>query len=194
LFEGVVAGCCHGARLYTDNRQSTVLMETDPELVDQFVAEATELLTTAEEDVLALEEAGTDTAPELVGRLFRALHTVKGGAGLLGFTTFARLGHAMEDVVGLLRAGELQPGPDIIDPLLRGIDRLRAFLEDLQDQSVDIGEELESLEAVLRTGAGEVSGEMEPATADEVHAETGGTEETDTDILRDCQLFQITPP
>ncbi|NOY82767.1 MAG: response regulator [Kiritimatiellaeota bacterium] len=150
-------------------------METDPELIDQFVAEATELLTTAEEDVLALEESGAGADPALIDRLFRALHTVKGGAGLLGFTTFARLGHAMEDVVGSLRAGKLQPGAEVSDPLLRGIDRLRTFLADLQNDSVDISDELQRLEAVL--GAGD-QGQEEATAADEASS-------TDADTLRD---------
>ena len=133
-------------------------LDVDPELLEEFAAEVNEHLATVEDDVLALEKAGDDVDEETVNHLFRALHTVKGGGNLMGFTLVAELAHALENVVGLIREGELTPAKSVSDALLRGIDKLKLLVSDPVNASAPIREELLALEHV-------VSGEDAPSAA-----------------------------
>ena len=123
--------------------------DRDPELVEDFVAEADEHLGTVEDDVLALERGGEETDVDVVNHLFRALHTVKGGAGLLDFPRVNKLAHALESIVGRIRDGDLPPGGQVSEVLLQGIDKLKALFSDLTDSSLSIEPELAAAHAML---------------------------------------------
>ncbi len=90
----------------------------DTELLEAFLTEAGEHMATVEDDVLAVERGEADT--ETINHLFRALHTVKGGSSLLDLRTITTLAHDLENVVGKLREGTLQPDEEITDALPRG--------------------------------------------------------------------------
>ena len=124
-------------------------LDVDPELLEEFAAEVNEHLATVEEDVLALERGGGVVDEETVNHLFRALHTVKGGGNLMGFTLVAELAHALENVVGLIREGELTPAKSVSDALLRGIDKLKLLVSDPVNASAPIQEEMAALEQVV---------------------------------------------
>lgn len=96
------------------------------QLIREFVAEAQELVVSAEEDVLALEHAGVPEREEILNRLFRVLHTIKGGAACVDFDAVTDFAHAMEDVTELLRKGSLEPSPAISLALLEGVDKLKS--------------------------------------------------------------------
>ena len=96
------------------------------QLIREFVAEAQELVVSAEEDVLALEHAGVPEREEILNRLFRILHTIKGGAACVDFDAVTDFAHAMEDVTELLRKGTLEPSPAISFALLDGVDKLKS--------------------------------------------------------------------
>jgi two-component system chemotaxis sensor kinase CheA len=121
----------------------------DPELVQEFMAEANEHLATVEEDILAVERLGGAGNGEVVNHLFRSLHTVKGGANLLGFATLTKLAHALENVVGQIRSGTLAVDRATVDALLKGTDTLKRLVRDPHDVSIDIREEVAAAEAVL---------------------------------------------
>ncbi len=99
-------------------------MDFDKALLDGFLAEACEHLSTLEDDFLELERTAGDPDPELLGRVFRAIHSVKGGSTFLELTRIKELAHAMETMLSMVRDGALTPGPDHIDALLRGVDLL----------------------------------------------------------------------
>ena len=120
-------------------------MEQDRELVDEFVTEANEHLATVEDDILALERGGTAVDADTVNHLFRALHTVKGGAALMGFAHIAELAHGLENRVGQVRAGELVPDKAFSDVLLKGTDKLKQLIVRPDDESIGIAEELAAL-------------------------------------------------
>jgi len=96
------------------------------QLISEFVAEAQELVASAEEDVLALEHAGVPERQELLNRLFRVLHTIKGGSACVDFDAITDFAHEMEDVVEMLRKGSLEPSPAISMALLDGVDKLKS--------------------------------------------------------------------
>lgn len=99
--------------------------EVPAEILEFFVPEAEEHLQAVTECLLALE---ANPSPEIIHRLFRAMHTVKGSAAQVGFERIAHVAHRAEDLVGRLRDGELRPSAEIVDVCLEVVDVLRKFL------------------------------------------------------------------
>jgi two-component system chemotaxis sensor kinase CheA len=119
-------------------------------LWNEFVSEAQEHLATACEDLLALEKYGADEAGQSVDRLFRAMHSVKGGAGLVGCRQIGALAHAMETILDRLRRGQLTLAADVMDGLLAGHDLMHTLLDDIgTSDEVDIAAVLRPLENLL---------------------------------------------
>jgi two-component system chemotaxis sensor kinase CheA len=103
----------------------------DPSLVQDFLVESEEFLQRMDQDMVALEATPLDA--ELLNRIFRALHTIKGTSGFLGFEPVVRLSHRAEDVLNALRKGEAQLNRPMIDALLAARDYLGKMLQDIRD-------------------------------------------------------------
>ena len=99
------------------------------EFVSYFRDEAEELLQQIDGDLLKLEEFATskETDPEIISSLFRALHTIKGSGGMLGFTDVQGLAHKLENLFDLLRKDQMPLSESCVDILFSG----RDFLTDL---------------------------------------------------------------
>ena len=97
-----------------------------------FIEEAREHLTTIEKGLLNLQEVLADQ--EQVNELFRAAHSVKGGAAMLGFSSVQKVAHRLEDCFKILKEEAETPQVDQVaeDLFLRGFDTLQQLLEDLQ--------------------------------------------------------------
>ena len=80
-------------------------MTEDEEILLAFLEESRENLDQLDRDLVDLESRPED--PELLARVFRAVHTLKGTCGFLGFPRLEELAHAGEDLLGALRAGEV---------------------------------------------------------------------------------------
>jgi two-component system, chemotaxis family, sensor kinase CheA len=102
----------------------------DPALIEDFLIESEELLQRIDQDMVALETAPGDE--ELLNRIFRALHTIKGTSGFLKFEPVVRLSHRAEDVLNALRKGEARLSRPTIDALLGARDLLGKMLKDIQ--------------------------------------------------------------
>ncbi len=102
----------------------------DPALIEDFLVESEELLQRMDQDMVALEAAPEDA--ELLNRIFRALHTVKGTSSFLGFEAVVRLSHRAEDVLNALRKGEARLSHPTIDALLAARDLLGKMLQDIR--------------------------------------------------------------
>jgi len=100
------------------------------ELTREFLIESQEGLDRMERCLTDLEERPQDT--ELLGEIFRSVHTIKGTTGFLGFKRLERLAHAGENLLGLLRDGKLSPNQPIITGLLQLMDALRAILHTIE--------------------------------------------------------------
>jgi two-component system, chemotaxis family, sensor kinase CheA len=103
----------------------------DPEIIRDFLVECEELLQGMDQDMVALESAPQDV--ELLNRIFRAMHTIKGTSGFLGFDSVVRLSHRAEDVLNALRRGEAELTRRCIDALLITRDQLGVMLQDVRD-------------------------------------------------------------
>jgi two-component system chemotaxis sensor kinase CheA len=119
------------------------------EVIGDFVAESREHLADIESELLAIEESGASVDLDLVNRVFRAIHSVKGTSGFLGLTVIGVLSHALENVLDLIRKEKLVPNSAIVEVLLRAADTLRSMIEDVHHSNdVDVSDHLVRLEAV----------------------------------------------
>ena len=105
------------------------MITLDDELARDYLAEAHEHLSSVETDLLALEESGAAFDDELVNRVFRAVHSVKGGAGFFDLAKVRELAHQMENVLSQIRSRVLLPAPDKVKVLLRAKDVLSQLLD-----------------------------------------------------------------
>jgi len=122
----------------------------DESIVSDFVAESREHLNTIEPDLLAMEQSGADLSANVINRVFRAIHSIKGGAGFLAFDSLKKLSHVMESVLMLVRDRKLQVDSRIMDVLFAGMDRLRAMLDDIQaSDSIPCDVEIERMKEIL---------------------------------------------
>ena len=103
---------------------------TEDEVLLIFLEESREHLAGIEEDLLAVEENGINIDQELVNRVFRAIHTVKGGSGFFALDKIKDLSHVMENILDLIRKERLEPGSEVINTLLEGADLLRSMIND----------------------------------------------------------------
>ena len=103
----------------------------DDEILQGFIEESLEHLADIENDLLVVEGTGADIDVELVNKVFRAAHSIKGGAGFMGLTVIQNLAHSAENVLGLIRSEKLIPNPDIINVLLQAFDELQQLIEDV---------------------------------------------------------------
>lgn len=103
-------------------RPPTPPVSDDP-IIQAFLEEADERLSELEGDLLRLEEAPSDS--EVVNRIFRCAHTLKGNSRMLGFEEIARFTHSLEDLLDQLRKGQRVVTPDVVDTLLASGDVLR---------------------------------------------------------------------
>ncbi len=88
----------------------------------------------------------------MVGEIFRAVHTIKGTTGFLGFDRLEKLAHAGEHLLGSLREGKLAVTSELISGLLSLLDRLREILmliEETGGEGTRVGDEDSELIAVL---------------------------------------------
>src|SRR5262249_44045647 len=119
-------------------------------VLQEFVNEAREHLATVGADLLALEKVGVAEARDGLDRLFRAMHSVKGGAGLVGCRQIGAVAHALETILGEVRQGRRVLQPGMADTLLAGSDLIQTLLDDIENSDrVDIRVVLDRLEACL---------------------------------------------
>jgi two-component system, chemotaxis family, sensor kinase CheA len=96
------------------------------EIIAEFLVESHENLDQLDSDLVALEQ--DPTSRELLGGVFRTIHTIKGTTGFLGFGHLEALTHAGESLLSKLRDGELRLTAEITDALLMTVDAVRALL------------------------------------------------------------------
>ncbi|MEB3246028.1 MAG: chemotaxis protein CheW [Vampirovibrionales bacterium] len=122
----------------------------DESLLQEFVTEGREHLANIEPDLLTLEAQGAATDQEIINRIFRAIHSIKGASGFFGFEAVKSLSHVMENVLMLIRDGKLVPSPELIEPLLKGVDKLTLMMDDIQaSDAVAYQDEVAQLEAMI---------------------------------------------
>ncbi|MGQ9711942.1 MAG: Hpt domain-containing protein [Desulfotomaculales bacterium] len=99
-------------------------------LVKSFIGEARDLLESVVRSILELEADPTST--DLLNEIFRAAHTLKGSAGVVGLAAIQDIAHALEDLLERLRSGATTASPETIDVLLAGFDAIKVLVEALE--------------------------------------------------------------
>lgn len=122
----------------------------EQDMLTDLILESKEHLETIEPDLLEMEQKGQDVSSEIVNRIFRAVHSIKGGFGFFGKKPIIELSHAMENVMSRVRDGEATVTPPLVDALLRGVDKLRLMLDDVEGaEQIAYDEETELLAPFL---------------------------------------------
>jgi len=103
---------------------------------EEFTSEAEELLDTLSRDLVDFESQGTSVRPELVNKIFREVHSLKGLAGMLGFTEISELSHSLEDMLDRLRMGRIAISKDLVDLLYDSVDSLNRLVIAINDPSL----------------------------------------------------------
>jgi two-component system chemotaxis sensor kinase CheA len=117
-------------------------LNLDDELLGEFINESREHLTTIEVDLLAIEEGGENIDLELVNKVFRAAHSIKGASGYFGLTKVKELAHRAETVLDMIRSKKMAPNAEITNLLLAAFDRLREMINRPADSAAADIEEL----------------------------------------------------
>ena len=111
---------------------ATTLMDS---LIQDFLQESNENLNRLDHEFVSLEKDPRNK--ELLGSIFRTIHTIKGTCGFLGFLKLESLAHVGENLLSLLRAGELTLNPSIADALLEMVDAIRAILQEIANTETE---------------------------------------------------------
>jgi len=120
------------------------------ELIEEFVAESKEHIADIEDDLIKIESEMADVDPEVINRVFRAAHSIKGSARFLDLGNIGELAHRMEDVLNLIRSGKLTPDSSVATALLMSADMLKTMLDDVTaSNDIDISAPLEGLRQIL---------------------------------------------
>jgi two-component system, chemotaxis family, sensor kinase CheA len=122
----------------------------DDELIKDFIVESQEHLSDVESQLLTLESQQNGVDVALVNKVFRAVHSIKGAAGFLGFEVLETLAHRGEEVLNRLRNNEMRPSSLVINTLLKATDRLKQLLDSLDTSNEqNVTEHIIALEALL---------------------------------------------
>ncbi|HEY5282163.1 MAG TPA: chemotaxis protein CheW, partial [Polyangia bacterium] len=109
---------------------TSAMIDKNDEVFIAFVEEAREHLLTLEEDILGLESDGNAVNDDLVNKVFRVAHSIKGTAAFLALDKIKDVAHAMESLLGLFRDHVLAPDAQLTTLLLQGADHLKSIIGD----------------------------------------------------------------
>ncbi|MDO7817995.1 chemotaxis histidine kinase/response regulator CheAY2 [Helicobacter pylori] len=128
-------------------------MDDLQEIMEDFLIEAFEMNEQLDQDLVELEHNPEDL--DLLNRIFRVAHTIKGSSSFLNLNILTQLTHNMEDVLNRARKGEIKITPDIMDVVLRSIDLMKTLLVTIRDTGSDTnnGKENEIEEVVKKLQA-----------------------------------------
>jgi len=131
------------------------------DLLSEFLTETTESLTVLDGELVKLEQNPND--PDLLGNIFRLVHTIKGTCGFLGLPRLESVAHASENVLGKIRDGQLEVTPEAISLVLESLDQIKNILGILeqteQEPEGDDNDLISRLNAILE------GTDAEPVTA-----------------------------
>ncbi len=164
----------------------------------KFIEEAVDLIDELEKTVLELEENTGDM--DIVQRIFRIMHTLKGNSSMFGFEQIDRFTHHMETIYDQVRSGEREVTQATLDATLRSVDHLKNLLEEAGNESAALMQEQETLmqqmDAIIegravatapkKEGAG-----LEPSTTAPAQQQGASGKEYETFFIRYAPVTDI---
>ncbi len=113
---------------------------SDPVFQD-FLEDTIETLEKLDQDMMTLEKSPENPAPDLINEIFRWIHSIKGNAGFVGLSKIRELAHAMENVFGEIRCGNIHLSSEMVNPIFNGLDKLKYLIGDIENsESSDIAD------------------------------------------------------
>src|SRR5208337_2536669 len=149
---------------------------SENEIKDIFLNEAKEILGSVESDLVLLEQGGD---AELLNRIFRSAHTLKGSSAIAGYAGVSGFMHGLESVLERLRAGELTADEQLIDLFLKSFDWVKYALygDGIESDRAISEERLTGMLRAYEKGQEELETKAEEEYAEEAQAEKGTMEE-----------------
>ena len=150
-------------------------MDDQNELVKDFLIESFEYLDTLDEDLLEMEQQSND--PEVIARIFRAVHTIKGTGGFLNFEKLVGIAHVGEELLDAIRKDRVEANPEVVGALFELVDALREVLMSIEETGKD-GEKIyeELIETLKSLQSGEGGGSSQGTTTPAVSADRAAPE------------------
>ena len=154
----------------------------------KFIEEAVDLIDELEKTVLELEENTGDM--DIVQRIFRIMHTLKGNSSMFGFEQIDRFTHHMETIYDQVRSGEREVTQATLDATLRSVDHLKNLLEEAGNESASL---MQQQEALMQQMDAIIEGRVvATAPKKEGSATTKNqTEQTSGEKLKEAETFFI---
>jgi two-component system chemotaxis sensor kinase CheA len=153
--------------------------------MDIFIEESKEHLQSMNQVLLELENNMSDT--QHVNEIFRVAHTIKGMSGTMGFTKVADLTHEMENVLHLVRTGEVTVNGYIIDILFECFDSLEGQITHIEENNVESDEEnillVNKLKVIAKTKSNEPGGEVAVEKEAVVETKVEATDEFHVEVF-----------
>ncbi|MFY9142809.1 chemotaxis protein CheA, partial [Sulfuricurvum sp.] len=138
-------------------------MDEFQEILQDFLIESFELIEQLDQDLVELESRPDDL--ELLNRIFRVAHTIKGASSFLNFDVLTHLTHHMENLLNMARHGDLVIDANVMDVILESIDLMKALLVRIRDSGEDSGVDVVACTARLDAVANGTSTEAAEAPA-----------------------------
>jgi two-component system, chemotaxis family, sensor kinase CheA len=124
---------------------------SDDHIKKAFAEESLDHLSGIEADLIRIEAGEDSPGQERVNQVFRAVHSIKGGAGFLGLQHITALAHAMETVLGHMRQGAIVSNAEVTHFLLQASDALENLIQYMENSdNIDISQHLEALQNLCR--------------------------------------------
>ncbi|MEQ8664814.1 MAG: chemotaxis protein CheW [Rhodospirillales bacterium] len=132
------------------------------DLLSEFLTETSESLAVIDVELVKFEQNPNDA--EILGNIFRLVHTIKGTCGFLGLPRLESVAHAGENVLGKFRDGELEVTPQAVTLILRCIDTIRDLLGELESTGEEpAGEDTELIAQLNSMAEGNTTPDIPPA-------------------------------
>lgn len=146
------------------------------ELVAEFLTETNESLEELDLDLVNLEQHPNDK--DLLGKIFRLMHTIKGTCGFLDLPRLEKVAHHAENVLGRFRDGDLEVTPDYVTLIFESIDRIKMIVGEIEatgsEPQGDDKELIEKLDAVYEGRDAAAEGTA-PTSEESTEEETSGS-------------------
>jgi two-component system chemotaxis sensor kinase CheA len=136
----------------------------DQETIREFLVESHENLTRLDQDLVELEKHPHDT--DLLGSIFRTIHTIKGACGFLAFSVLEAITHQAETLLSQLRDGQRELTPALVSLILETVDATRKVLAAIETSGKEGAERFEDLTERLRVAAQLTAGEETQSAPD----------------------------
>ena len=117
------------------------------EILTEFLVEAEEMIELLDQRFISLEADPTNRA--MLDEIFRAMHSMKGSGGFLGFTRLVDVAHRAENILNKLRQGDMAVTPAVINVVLEAVDVVKLLMADIRESGTDTHVEVVAISAKL---------------------------------------------